>query len=113
MRKIRINSFETNSSSTHNLCIVDTDLFTRWVNGNNTWFCSWDEDFITLENIEDEIKKELNITELTEEHKELVAERLESYGDNGYRSYSEFRYEELTMDLGDGRTVLSYAGYDN
>lgn len=114
MRKIRQNTFETNSSSTHNLCIVPTDLFQRWINNDNVWFCSWDEDFISIEDIEAEVKNEMSEDELNNKAllDVIVKNRILSYEDNGYRPYSKFGFEQLTIDLQDGRTVFSFSGYD-
>lgn len=40
MEQIRRNTFETNSSSTHSICITTLDLYQSWCNGNDGVFYS-------------------------------------------------------------------------
>ena len=55
MKKIRIGTFETNSSSTHSLCIVSKEEYEKWVSGD-LLYNSYKEKFVknTVKNADDE-----------------------------------------------------------
>lgn len=51
MIKIRKNVFETNSSSTHSIAIVEDTQLNNWKNGK-IYFCVWDNSFIDKQTAE-------------------------------------------------------------
>lgn len=58
MLQIRSNVFETNSSSTHSICIVPKEKFKLWEDGK-LYYDRWDDVFLTEEEVRariDEIK---------------------------------------------------------
>lgn len=78
MKTIRQNVFETNSSSTHSLTIVDEDEFEKFKN------CDLLLDYHTFINAEDEYKN--------------VMDNLERYEDNMSDEYRETYKTELTFE---------------
>jgi len=48
MRKIRLRTFETNSSSTHTITMCSEDTYTKWQNGD-LYYNDYDEKFYTKE----------------------------------------------------------------
>ena len=78
MKTIRYNVFETNSSSTHSLTIVDEDEFEKFKN------CDLLLDYHTFVNAEDEYKN--------------VMDNLENYEDNMSDEYRETYKTELTLE---------------
>ena len=51
MKLIRLNCFETNSSSTHCLIITDENTFEKWTD-NKLFYKPCGHDFVTKENFE-------------------------------------------------------------
>lgn len=50
MKQIRINTFETNSSSTHALCMTTCDLYKRWCTGDKSvMLCYYDLTYTLVE----------------------------------------------------------------
>ena len=80
MKTIRHNVFETNSSSTHSLTIVDEDEFEKFKNCD----LLLDSDYDTLVSAEDEYKN--------------VTDNLERYEDNMSDEYRETYKTELTFE---------------
>ena len=78
MKTIRYNTFETNSSSTHSLTIVDEDEFEKFKN------CDLLLDYHTFVSAEDEYKN--------------VMDNLERYEDNMSDEYRETYKTELTFE---------------
>lgn len=78
MKTIRYNTFETNSSSTHSLTIVDEDEFEKFKN------CDLLLDYHTFVSAEDEYKN--------------VMDNLERYEDNMSDEYRETYKTELTLE---------------
>ena len=55
MKQIRRNTFETNSSSTHSLTMVDKSDFTEWKNGN--LYFDGNSRFLTYDEVIEELRK--------------------------------------------------------
>lgn len=56
MLQIRNNVFETNSSSTHSICITTKNKFQEWVNGN-VYYSSWCDKFVDKDEVINEANK--------------------------------------------------------
>lgn len=68
MTKVRVNIFETNSSSTHSLCICTVDEFENWKMGKS-FFDAEQNKFIGIGEIKSKINKRLSNTYITEQSK--------------------------------------------
>lgn len=99
---LRLNTFETNSSSTHSCCLCSEEEFKNWQEGKS-YFIRWNSDdkvFISKEEVEQEWLK----FKQTEDYKESLEynenEEDEVYNnwlsDNDYTSYEDFGYEYET-----------------
>lgn len=49
MIQIRMNAFETNSSSTHTITLCSTDMYERWCNNDDVYFDSYKDELVTRE----------------------------------------------------------------
>lgn len=96
MRQIRRNVFETNSSSTHSICIVTKDEF-DWFTDGNLVYDRYNEELIPYENAFKSENKEN--TEFDYFCKENELERNEE----SFRDYINYEYSEY----------LSYEGLTN
>ena len=129
MKTIRYNVFETNSSMTHSITIMETDMYQEWINDNNLCY---DENSLSLisksernqlikNNIINYRKRfhpELLLNKITDE--EIEDELISSYYDFPM-TYSEFKdrtddYEvdinEFTTKSNDKYTIICYYGHD-
>ena len=118
MIQIRKNVFETNSSSTHSLCICTEDEYSRWQKGE-TYYDRWNDEFATKEVVLNNLRSNKYLAEhivgMTDE------EILSDYAyDEGYCSedqyfdseYLETYHESYTSPSGDKIVVFGKYGYD-
>ena len=118
MLQIRKNVFETNSSSTHSLCICTEDEYSRWQKGE-VYYHHWNDEFVSKE----EVLKELRENKYLADH--IVGmtdeEILSEYAyDEGYYSedqyfdseYLETYHKEYISPSGDKIVVFGKYGYD-
>lgn len=92
-RQIRYGVFETNSSSTHSLCICTEDDYDKWV-GGQLLYDNWSEKLVGI----------------TSENKENNY-RFKSY-DNYGRNYLETYTRRFTTPSGDKMVAFGEYGYD-
>ena len=73
MRKIRFNTFETNSSSTHTLCICSKEKYDKWNNGELYY---WDNNnnFYTAEELKVLIKEMIFKNKINTDYKNKTIE---------------------------------------
>ena len=133
MRQIRCNVFETNSSSTHSLCICDKSEYEEW--GKSLWFDMDSEEFIpagwTDEQI-NKVKEDYEYDRLNDRYghgsdtpwdeldEESKNEQLSEYYWSICSSEEEWRdkhdleeyYTEYTTKSGDQIVVFGRFGYD-
>lgn len=98
MFSIRRNVFETNSSSTHSLCICTQEEYDKWKN-KEAIFNRWSEKIISAE---DYLKLEDN----------WVKEDCQTYDDYMYNGYLEYYEEKFTTPSGDKMVAFGKYGYD-
>lgn len=113
MKTIRKRVFETNSSSTHSICICTDEEFKSW--GNNDIF--WDrykDKFITKEELLIQLRQEGEegtdeelIEEAIKRHYDLDIDTLESWGEEYESDHTTY-----TTKLGEKLHILCYYGYD-
>ena len=138
--KIRPNTFETNSSSTHSMVIAPENEFSRWERGE-IYYHDWKDRFATREEIFEEIKNEPEnykysnlpqflALETEEERKEYVENNLafsdeidfidEELKEIGWVTYDQFvddNYLEVetssyTTPGGEKLSIVCKYGYD-
>lgn len=138
-RQIRRGVFESNSSSTHSLCICTKDEFERW-KMEELLFDSWEDKFIEvacLDQLTEEDKEHTQATynakkqkywkaweELSEEEREElyhdVLEQKKSRVGYEYETYAEYMYDgylesytkTYTSPSGDELVIFGKYGYD-
>ena len=129
MKTIRYNVFETNSSMTHSITIMETDMYQEWIKDDNLCY---DENSLSLisksernqlvkNNIIYDRKRfhpELLLNKITDE--EIENELINRYYDYPM-TYSEYKdsiddYEvdinEFTTKSNDKYTIICYYGHD-
>ena len=142
MRQIRRNVFETNSSSTHSLTMVNSDDYSKWQKGdfylNESWMSSDSEyvkeKFVTFDQVIDIFKKSkyysdneicsdnFDKTKWEDEDDEYnsfdsyLAHEHSFFTYDAYWDYCACRYEtferEHTTPNGDNVVAFGYYGYD-
>ena len=140
MKKIRLNTFETNSSSTHSMVIAPEDEFSRWERGE-VYYHDWKDKFATKEEILEELKNDIEryrgttlatylSYETPEERKEYAEEVLayeyeEDFIEDTLRDFDWYTYDNYTDTYylevetthyttpgGENLTILCKYGYD-
>ena len=119
MITIRQNTFETNSSSTHSICICTKDQHNKWVHGELFLNESYDKDSI-LEGKEFITKEEaINFLKyygyFDEENKDDLDYQLrdrEIYSYSSWGDYYEHDSTEFTTPSGDEMVAECYYGYN-
>ena len=122
MITIRQNTFETNSSSTHSICICTKDQHDKWVKGelylNNTW--KWDDEdellkgkkFITKEEAINFLKHYNSGYDEDEDLDYLLSER-SIYSYEGWGEDYEHDSHAFTTPSGDEMVAECYYGYSD
>lgn len=134
-RQVRIGVFETNSSSTHSLCICSKKDYDAWRCGN-VLFDSWNEKFVKSNELTNEQKIkaakkyennrdkfQMHWEDLSDDLKEeyyagyaidegIVDEDLKKYDDYMKDDYLEIFEEEYTTEHGDKIVAFGKYGYE-
>lgn len=129
MKKIRRNTFETNSSSTHSLTMCMKEDFEKWKNGEKYWN-RWNEELVDKKVFEEEISKIIDEFKSKnsdfDENDEAWAKKLNDYiaeninDDKTFYTYKEFNdydyieYETFEQEMktknGDEVVAFGYFG---
>lgn len=111
---IRINTFETNSSSTHSCVICSEDTFEKWKSGG-LYVDDWNGKFYTKEQIIEEYKKEhpdkdINSAEFEADINEYISRE----GFKTYENWGEDYEVDVNYETVDGVKVVvaCYYGYN-
>ena len=130
MLQVRRNVFETNSSSTHSLCLCTKDEYNKWTDESNTSLVFYKNvgRLIPLSDAKEKIirikqryddQEEINrINSMSEE--ELYKFVTDDYYFYSYKMYqdqeddeaTEIYYDEFTTPKGDTVVMFGYEGYD-
>ena len=114
-RTSRIGCFETNSSSTHSLCIVSAEQWEEFKNNENLfWNDSYgsDKQFLTKEEVIEYLKEESNEEFDPEDIGSLAADySVYNYENLGGDSYESFSQEYVTPN-GDKIVAFGVYGYN-
>lgn len=104
MKVIRFNIFETNSSSTHSLCICTEDEYEKWKNGDLI-YSYWDNDMI---------KPPDNLDEMLDEDSPLYdSDAVYDYRPYDYEDeYLEWYDYHFTTPSGDKMVAFGWYGHD-
>lgn len=98
MKQIRIGVFETNSSSTHSLCIVSKEDYDKWINGELRF-----REYFKSERFVPNVPENSEVGVTFEEYEE------ETFDD--YSPYTPF-HEEFETPSGDKMVAFGYYGYN-
>lgn len=104
MKVIRFNIFETNSSSTHSLCICTEDEYEKWKNGDLI-YSYWDNNMI---------KPPDNLDEMLDEDSPLYdSDAADDYRPYDYEDeYLEWYDYHFTTPSGDKMVAFGWYGHD-
>jgi hypothetical protein len=104
MKVIRFNIFETNSSSTHSLCICTEDEYEKWKNGDLI-YSYWENDMIEPPDNLDEL--------LDEDSPEFDEDAQYDYRTYDYEDdYLEWYDYHFTTPSGDKMVAFGWYGHD-
>lgn len=104
MKVIRAGVFETNSSSTHSLCICTEDEYNKWKNGDLI-YSYWENDMITPPHNLDEL--------LDEDSPEFDYDARDNYRTYDYEDeYLEWYDYHFTTPSGDKMVAFGWYGHD-
>ena len=112
MKTIRKGVFETNSSSTHSICICTDEELKAWQD-DEIRYDSWKEEFISTQEIINSVKEEnpeLTDSEIEEFMEDNISEFPKSYGNWG--DEYEIDHNTYTTKSGDKINILCYYGYN-
>ena len=112
MKKIRKSVFETNSSSTHSMCVCPTDEFNQFVDGGMLYNYNEDQ-LIPLIVVQEEYKKDTGdqMIDPVKFKKWCKNRDYSNYDDFGYGEYETFD-ESYTSKSGDEITIFGFYGYN-
>lgn len=102
MIQIRQGVFETNSSSTHSICICTQDEFNKFKNGEMV-YNNWDEELVT----EEEFEKMCKSNDYIVDYKDK-----KNFDDFFYKGYLETYIEKFTSPSGDEMVAFGEYGHD-
>lgn len=123
MIQVRKSIFETNSSSTHSLTLVDECDYEKWKQGEVV-YDRWNREFVKIEDVEDEFNRFCRHTYEYEHCKDCMKENgiCEDYQCRGYYTYEGFfdDYDspletfvsKFTTKCGDKVVAFGRYGYD-
>ena len=115
-RVIRAGTFETNSSSSHSLTILDKGDFDRWSKGKDLYLYECDDLIYTKQEVIERLKKDQYNKDVDWNNEDEVEETMR---DDGYWTYDQWcDMDDLEVDIrdhttksGDEIVVLSSYGY--
>ena len=114
MKVIRFGVFETNSSSTHSICICTQEEFDKWKKGE-LYYDYWDEALISESDIPLEERELIHLDEYAEENEDRYDEIKDAKND--YRVYDreseylEWYDKRFTTPSGD--KMIAFGWYGN
>ena len=114
MINIRFGTFETNSSSTHSLCICTEDEYEKWKNGEMVY----DDDYQSLHPLTEENSKKLielnhfSRDELSWDDYEFTTRNLAYDAAKEYHDYLEYYDHYFTTPSGDEMVAFGWYGHD-
>ncbi|MBO7697261.1 MAG: hypothetical protein J6Y28_04050 [Acholeplasmatales bacterium] len=113
MKVIRAGVFETNSSSTHSICICTEEEFDKWKNGE-LYYDDYSGKIISLEEIPLEERRLVVLDEDAEENEDLYDEIMDAkatYQTFGYEGCLEWYNKKFTTPSGDKMVAFGWYGY--
>ena len=113
LKSVRLNVFETNSSSTHSLTLVSKEDYEAWKNGE--YLIDEGDDLVTKEQAIKELKEDYPDKDFDNE--DVVNELLEDYCFKTYKEYFNDEYLETfttryTSKSGDEVVAFGKYGYE-
>lgn len=115
MKVIRAGVFETNSSSTHSICICTQEDFDKWKKGE-LYYDYYSDKLISLDEIPLEERRLVVLDEDAEENEDLCDEIIDAKED--YRAYDrangylEWYDRKFTTPSGDKMIAFGWYGHD-
>lgn len=119
MIKVRKNTFETNSSSTHSITMCTSSQYDQWKNGELYW-SRWSDCFVTRVEVEEKMAKDRDAYFARYPHCS-EEEFLEDFlNDEGYYTFNDYCekldyetfHDEFTTPSGEIVIAFGYYGYD-
>ena len=126
MKQVRSNTFETNSSSTHSICMCTKDQYDSWASdwdsleADSVLYSNCKEKLVTVEEVIKDVNSYREVVKLSDvidvnspEHDDAI----ESLRDDGYMTCNDFDdyteddsyYEEFVTP--GGETVVAFGNY--
>lgn len=131
MQQIRLGTFETNSSSTHAICMCTSGDYERWVNGDKSIVFDWsDGRLISFENAREKVLAKRKsrgynpeitcaLESMTDEelYKSLMEDSADFYSYETYQNRENNEADDTYFDKfvtpsGDVVVLFGYNGYD-
>ena len=119
MKQVRSNTFETNSSSTHSICMCTKDQYNGWASdwdsleADSVLYFNCKEKLVTVEEAIKDVNSYREVVKLSDvidvnspEHDDAI----ESLRDEGYMTTEEDSYYEEFVTPG-GETVVAFGNY--
>lgn len=98
-QKIRNKTFETNSSTTHNMVIIPDDQYEAW-NNNRLYYCRWPGGYKSL------IEQNNGYSLFTKEQLEEFYDNLDDKSKNYYDSFEDWASDDfVTSEQWDSRDL--------
>lgn len=114
MKVIRAGVFETNSSSTHSLCICTQEEFDAWKKGQ-LYYDYWHDTLIAEKDIPMEERELIHLDEDAEENEDKydeITDAKSSYQTFGYEESLVWYDKKFTTPSGDKMVAFGWYGYD-
>lgn len=114
MKVIRFRVFETNSSSTHSLCICTQDEFDAWQKGQ-LYYDSWNEKMVAEKDIPSEARELINLDEDADENQDRYDEIRDAKSSYQTRDYEEeyLEWYKKTFTTPSGDRMVAFGWYGN
>jgi len=113
MKVIRSGVFETNSSSTHSICICTQEEFDAWKKGQ-LYYDYWNGTLITEKDIPMKERELIHLDEYADENEDEYAEIKEAkacYQTFDYEECLEWYDRKFTTPSGDKMVAFGWYGY--
>lgn len=128
MKQVRSNTFETNSSSTHSICMCTKDQYVNWV---SDWsdlkadsILYYEEEFVTVEeavkNVSNRYHEEIKLSDVLDASSPDHDDAIDALREDGYMTCddwddyveNETYYDEFTTPNGETVVAFGYYGWD-
>lgn len=128
MKQVRSNTFETNSSSTHSICMCTKDQYVNWV---SDWsdlkadsILYYEEEFVTVEeavkNVSNRYHEEIKLSDVLDASSPDHDDAIDALREDGYVTCddwddyveNETYYDEFTTPNGETVVAFGYYGWD-